>query len=207
MLLADDCWLVAHDATTGRALLPPRLLGVAAAAGLLAELLHSRVIAISSNRPVVVSRTPPPDQLQRTTAEQLAREKHPIETWLRYLARSADQDVAHRLIERGLIEERQTRSFLGKTKHHYVPTNSSDASWPGIRVASLLTKNQPVEFYDQLIIGWIDASGLTRHVLWDDPEHHGRRYLEHVVSYLPAEFRGLFAKTNAIMNEIMLSNR
>lgn len=206
MQLADDCWLAAHDATSGRSLMPSRLLGIAVASALLAELLYCEIIAINANRPVVVARSAPPDRLQRSIGEQLARDKHPIETWLRYLARTAEADVAERLVARGMVERQQVRSFLGKSKQRYVTSNATDASWPAIRVAGLLTKNQPVESRDQVLVGWIDAVGLTRHVLWDDPQQVGRRYLDHVVSYLPATYRTIFAKTNTAMNEIVLSN-
>lgn len=204
MLLADECWLVARDDMTGRPLLPSHMLGIAVASGLLAELLHARILTLRPDGPVVSAMSPPRDPVQRATAERMARERHSVESWLRFLARDSEAAVGGRLVAAGVMEERHTRSMLGKRKVEYFSRGLADASWPRIRLAKILTRNQPVEGHDLLLAGWIDTTGMTRHVLWDDTDNVGKRYLEHLVAYLPAELRSLYSTTNKLMNQLML---
>ncbi|CAM3363360.1 GOLPH3/VPS74 family protein [Stackebrandtia soli] len=206
MQLADECWLVAHDDVTGRSLLPPRIAGVAAAAGLMCEMIHARIVAIDSGRFAVRNRKPSPDLLQHTITDFLMRESHPIDTWLRFFARTAEDDVAKRLIRRGVLEEQRSRSILGKTKRRFVPMAATRAAWPTARLAKRLSRAQPVDSNDQILIGWLDAVGMNGHVLWDDPQQVGSRYLEHIVAHLPGDYRTLCAETKTLVGQIVMAN-
>lgn len=207
MLLADECWLVAHDDTTGASLLPPRLAGLAAAAGLICEMVYCQRLVISGTQPTLRDRTPSPDLLQHTIADHLAREKHAIDTWLRFFARTAEDDIAERLIRHGTLHEQQSRGLFGRKKRRYVPKVSTDAAWPTARIAKRLAQTRPVDAVDQILIAWIDATGLTRHVLWDDPGNVGTRYLDHVITHLPGEYRTILDTTRHLFAQIIMTHQ
>jgi hypothetical protein len=207
VLLADECWLIAHDDTTGRSLLAPRLAGVAAASGLLCELLYARIITADKGLLAVRDRKPSPDLLQHSMTDLLLRENHPIETWLRFFARTAEEDIATRLIRQGIVQESRGRRLLSRGRRHFVPTASPQAAWPAARLAKRLAQARPVDATDQILIGWIDATGLTGHVLWDDPQRLGARYIEHVVAHLPTEYRLLCDETKTLVGQIVMTHR
>ncbi|ADD42850.1 GOLPH3/VPS74 family protein [Stackebrandtia nassauensis] len=207
MLLADECWLVAHDDTTGASLLPPRLAGLAAAAGLLCEMVYNKRLAINGNQPTLRDRTPSPDLLQHTIADHIARETHTIDTWLRFFARTAEDDIASRLLRHGIVDEQHTRNLLGRKRRRFVPKVSTDAAWPGARIAKRLAQARPVDAVDQILIAWIDATGLTPHVLWDDPGHVGTRYLRHVITHLPGEYRTIMDNTRHLVGQIIMTHQ
>ncbi|MGH8878917.1 MAG: GOLPH3/VPS74 family protein [Stackebrandtia sp.] len=207
VLLADECWLVAHNDTTGASLLPPRLAGLAAAAGLLCEMVYSGRLAVVNKHLSIRDRAPSPDLLQHTITDHLVREKHPIETWLRFFARTAEDDLAARLIRNGILDEQQSRGLFGRKKRRYIPKVSTDAAWPTARIAKRLAQARPVDAVDQILIAWIDAVGLTGHVLWDDPKQVGARYLTHVVAHLPGEYRTILDDTKHLVGQIIMTHQ
>ena len=207
MLLADECWLVAHNDTTGASLLPPRLAGLAAASGLLCEMVYSTRLTVAGKQLTIQDKTPSPDLLQHTVTDHLIREKHPIETWLRFFARTAETDLAARLIRRGTLEEQETRGLFGRKKRRFVPKVATDAAWPTARIAKRLAQARPVDAVDQILIAWIDAVGLTPHVLWDDPKQIGARYLKHVISHLPAPYRTILDDTRHLVDQIIMTHQ
>lgn len=207
MLLADECWLVAHDDTTGTSLLPPRLAGLAAAAGLICEMIHNNRITATDGHLALRNLAPSPDPLQHTVIGHLVRENHTIDTWLQYFGRTAEDDIAARLIHQGALEEQHSRGLFGRKKHSYVPKATNNAAWPTARIAKRLSQARPVDAVDQILISWIDAVGLNAHVLWDDPNNVGARYLQYVTTHLPAQYRTVLETTRHLFAQIIMTNQ
>lgn len=207
MLLADECWLVAHDDTTGASLLPPRLAGLAAASGLICEMIYCGRLVVAADQLRINDRTPSPDALQHNVITNLIRESHTIATWLQYFGRTAEDDLAARLIAQGALEEHQARGLLGRKKRRYVPKVTTDAAWPTARIAKRLAQARPVDAVDQILISWIDAMGLNAHVLWDDHQHTGSRYMQYVITHLPGQYRTILETTRHLVAQIIMTHQ
>ncbi len=94
--LADDLYLMAHHEITGKAHLQPRAAGLGLAGALLAELMLLGNISIRPDGVMVTDGTPPGDGLARSVLGLVLseHERHAVQRWLLFLARTAAVDVA-----------------------------------------------------------------------------------------------------------------
>jgi hypothetical protein len=111
-LVADDLYLLAHDDRTGKPLLPPRPLGTGLAGALLAEVMLAGCIGLRSDTAVVIGCDGSPAVMYgHVLLKQIAEEPGPlrVRAWLRYLARTAVRDIAHRLERAGYLTRCRSR--------------------------------------------------------------------------------------------------
>jgi len=205
LLLADDFYFVAHDDTSGRSRLHPRATGLGLASALLAELVLYGRITVSSGTVTIVDRQPPEDALAHTVLDQLLgeRQHRAIGTWLAFLSRDATEQVSQRMTRAGHLERTESRGLL-RTTVRYLPLDRSAAAWPEARLRRLLTRGEQMTAQDAVLAGVIDATDLTRHVLWDG-DARSFQYLAWVISSLPPALRELVAQTHAAVGNAVLS--
>lgn len=210
LLLADELFCVAHDDRTGRSRLRPRVLALGLAAGLLGELvLYRRVDVLDSGVLRVVSREAPPDALAHATLEQLlAQPQHrQVRTWLAFLAESAVDSVAHRLVLAGVWARVEHRR-LGRTRIAHLPVDPNVAAWRAIRLGRLLASREPITVPDAVLAGLVAITGLTEIVLWQ-PEYRepGMARITAEVHRLPWPLHHLLAFTEAAAGDAVLAPR
>lgn len=201
-LLADDLFLLAHNDMTGKPRLHPRVAGIALAGALLGELALFGRVDIHPGSVVVVNPRPIPDRLADRVLRQVEadRQASPVGTWLARLAPTANDRVAGRLAEAGLLNKSRSGLLRRET---WAPTDMAAAAWPVTRLRSLLTKFEPLTVPDATLAGFTIACGLVQQVLWDtSPDVH--RYLDYVVANLAGPLRDLMAQTEtAVSNAVM----
>jgi Golgi phosphoprotein 3 (GPP34) len=123
-LVADDLYLLAHEESSGKAVLQPAALGTGLAGALLAELMLVGWIGLRQDGAVMITRDAPQGALQQyALLKRIADKPGPqsVRSWLRLLAHSAEQDVAVRLEEAGYLEH--VRGRVPWRQGRWVPVN------------------------------------------------------------------------------------
>lgn len=206
-LLADDLFLVALNDATGRPRLQTRILGAALAGALLGELVIGQHLTVHDGRPYPTTSHPPPDALQHTTLEQLRAEPHhDLRTWVIYLARDAEADVARRLTVARVIQARDARRLFGRPVTTYQPTDQAQAPWRPVRLARLLRTSPYLDWQDRALAGLVAATGLQHHVLID-ADDATYAALDAVVAALPPPLAAIVATVHAVAGQAVLTHR
>ena len=204
--LADDLYLLAHHERTGRAHLQPRAAGLGLAGALLAELMLLGNIRIQPDEVTVAGGTPPGDGLARSVLALVLseQERHAVQRWLLFLARTAAVDVAGRLEQSGYLTRVTTRRF-GRGER-WVPVDADCAFAPLVRVKSVLSSSQPVTVQSAALGGLAAACGLGHQLSLYLPPR-ARRRLDEAVGQLDPGLRDLIAQTRAAVDSAVLSHR
>jgi hypothetical protein len=155
----------------------------------------------------VVSNEPPPDSTAHAVLDQLVGEPsiRSISTWLRYLARTADQRVAERLVRSRIVRQVSTGPMWRKSMLH-PPMDANDAMFPAVRVTGLAVRGLPIELPDALLVGLAAATGLDRFLL-QDVDAVGRQHLRTEVDRLPRPLWCLLVETKAVVGAAVLNRR
>jgi hypothetical protein len=177
------------------------------AAALLGELLLCARVTVRDDLVVVVNRQPPSDALAHTVLDQFVGEpqSHSVSTWLAYLGRQAAERVAGRLERNGVIRRVESWRLL-RTGVRWRPLDMSVAAWPGSRLRLLLEREQSVEYADAVLLGLVEATGLTPVVLWGLGSR-AMEYRDYLVAALPGPLRELVAHTRAAVGTAVLIPR
>jgi hypothetical protein len=202
--VADDLYLVAHDDATGRPLLQPRALGLGLAAGLLAELMLGAAIGVRADGTLAAGRTWPGCELGRRVRDLVAAEREPlaVRDWLRFLARTAADDVAERLERAGYLT--RGSGWPPWRSRRRVPVDADWAFAPLLRVRCALDARRPLCAHDAVLAGLAVASGLGFRI---------ERYLTpsrgaaDAARQLDPGLRELIAQTRAAVDSAVLSRR
>ncbi|MBV9846712.1 MAG: GPP34 family phosphoprotein [Kutzneria sp.] len=207
LLLADDFFFTAHDDTTGRIRLSEGRAGLGLGGALLGELLLLGSIDIERRAIVVRDAHPPEDSLARAVLEQLIRDESvtTVRDWLHYLGQDAYEQVAQRLLRAGHVRATQTRKML-RTQVVYLPVDINVAAWPAARLATRLSKREPLSTADVVLSGLIAATELEAQVFQYDSADIGR-YLRQLLTTLPSPLRALLSETEAAVGDAVLSHR
>lgn len=207
--LADEFYLSAHRDYDGRPRLNASALTLGLAGALLAELAMHRRIRIDPQQLelAVVSAEPPPDATAHAILDQLMGEPaiRSISTWLKYLARSADQRVAERLVRARVVRQVASGPVWRKSMLH-PPMDANDALFPAVRVTGLAVRGLPIELPDALLVGLAAATGLDRFLL-QDVDVTGRQHLRSEVDRLPRSLWCLLVETKAVVGAAVLNRR
>jgi len=213
VLLADQLFFLAYSDRTGRSRLHPRATGLGLAAGLLAELMLARRIAVFDGGVHVVSREPPGDALTHDVLDLLLTQgRHrDLRTWLAFLGQDAADRVGGRLARADALTEVRRRG-LRRTQTVYLPSSDerrrNAAAWEPVRLAEVLLHRRAMTESDAVLTGLMAATGLTRHVLWD-PERHrpAVAWIATVVDSLPDDLHELVTATEAAVGAAVAAGR
>ncbi|AEV83817.1 hypothetical protein ACWT_2624 [Actinoplanes sp. SE50] len=196
---ADDLYLTAHDASSGRPLLGSAALGLGLGAALLGELILWRRIDLISAGLVVTDKRPTGDTATTALLERILREadRRGLRDWLARLATGSATDlVGRRLARGGLIRRVERRGLLG-TRSSFVPADAMTAAWPATRIRTKVAGSEPLNVPDLLVSGLIRATGLDRQVLAALTARDRDRLSEQSRRDLPAELQQLVAQVEA----------
>jgi hypothetical protein len=204
--LADDLYLMAHHELTGKPHLQPRAVGLGLAGALLAELMLLGTICIRPDGVMVTDGTPPGDGLARSVLGLVLseHERHAVQRWLLFLARTAAADVGGRLEQSGYLTRVATWRF-GRGER-WVPVDADSAFAPLVRVKSVLSSSQPVTVQSAALAGLAAACGLGHQLSLYLPPN-ARRRLDEAVGQLDPGLRDLIAQTRAAVDSAVLSHR
>jgi len=209
--VADDFYLVAHEERSGRCLVPPRVVGVGLAAGLLAELVLSGHLQVISGRvfprPVDL---PPGGRVLREllSAVHEARMGTGVGDWLDVLTREAVRNVRYRLTLDGTLTEVAVPRLLGRRRRAHLPTDVNAAAWPAIRLANELSRGEPMTPGDMVLSSLVAVTGLLDVVLWLKPDHEPGFLRAAVVrEALPAGLGELVAHVDVAVGRSVLAGR
>lgn len=205
-LVADDLYLLGHDDRSGKPLLQPRALGTGLAGALLTELMLAGCIGLWQDSAVVITRDTPQGAVQRyPLLKQVADEPgpQPVRSWLRFLARSAAQDVALRLEEAGYLQH--VRGRVPWRQGQWVPVNPDWAFAPMLRVRSALDPARPLTAHAAALAGLAVACGLGFRL--DQYQTQAGRPVEYAVAQLGPGLQELIAQTQTAVDSTVLSHR
>jgi hypothetical protein len=207
LLLADELFLIVHDDTSGRPRTHPRVAGLGLGAALLAELVLFGSINVASGALTVLDRRPPADALAHTVLDQLLGEPQhrAVRVWLDFLAQTAADTVAQRMMRSGLVSRAETRK-LWRTAVAYKAVDVNLAAWPEARLRGLLSRRAQMTVTDVTLLALIVAVGLARKFL-ADTDHQAPRHLMDLIDALPAPLRELAAQTEAAVGAAVLNPR
>ncbi|HVB44150.1 MAG TPA: GPP34 family phosphoprotein [Streptosporangiaceae bacterium] len=205
--LADDLYLIAHHDVSGKPFLQPRALGLGLAGALLAELVIAGRIRIGPDAVTVTNATPPDEELARTVLGQILGEaqRHPVQTWLQFLGRTATAEVAERLYRSGYLEHVSQR--LPWRGDRWVPVNSDSAFAAFVRVRSVLDASRSASASGAILAGLAQACGLGSRLSVAAPSEGRRRSIEEAVRELGPDLLALIAQTRAAVDSALLSQR
>lgn len=203
--LADDLYMLAHNDVSGKPLLQQRALGIGLAGGLLAELALVGAIEVEQGAVVVVGHAPAEDALTRSVRQSLAdeTERHPVRTWLQFLAHTSATEVAGRLEQAGYLV-RAGRG--GRRGPRWVPVDADCAFAPLVRVRAAMDASRPVSVHGAALAGLAIACGLSFRLARAAPLERPRS-LDEVRQHLPPGLRDLIAQTQVAVDSALLSHR
>lgn len=206
LLLADDFFFAVHDDVNGRLRLTDRAAGLGLAGALLGELILFRKITLEQGHAVVIDHRPVRDALVNRVLEDVLGEgePRPVRDWLRYLARTAYEWVAQRMMREGLVRVGQGRRL--RRAQAYRPVDLNMAAWPIVRVAQKLSRRETLVLPDVVLAGLLRATGLDRYVR-SEAVADVHPYLEFLLYRLPTPLRALVAETEAAIGEAVLHHR
>ena len=205
-LVADDLYLLGHDDRSGKPLLQPRALGTGLAGALLAELMLAGWIGLRPDSAVVfVPGVTQDTVMQHALLKQVADEPgpQPVRSWLRFLARSAAQDVALGLEEAGYLEH--VRGRVPWSQGQWVPVNPDWAFAPMLRVRSALDRTRPLTAHAAALAGLAVACGLGFRL--DFYQIQADRPVQDAVAQLGSGLQELIAQTQTAVDSAVLSHR
>ena len=104
-ILAEDLYLLADDAATGRPLIPAAHLDLGLGGALLLDLGLRHRITFNGGRVAVVTQRPTGETLLDRAIERMTRTEKPHEPdyWVRHLARGARRTVQKQLVDVGVL--------------------------------------------------------------------------------------------------------
>ena len=215
--VADDLYLIAHDERSGRCRVPERVAGLGLAAALLGELMLSGHLTLHAGGvyplpiqdPVQGSPVEPGDRLLQAVLHLVRdpRQDRDLGIWLTFLAAEAVPDVRRRLLEDGVLARVAVRR-VGVRRVLHLPTDPNAAVWPGIRLAGLLSRRDPVTAADAALVCIVAAIGLLGHVLWFPDEHApGWEHTEAIRRSLPPVLAHLVARAEAAVGDRVMTHR
>lgn len=205
-LISDDFFRLAHNDLSGKSLLHPIALSTGLAAGLLADLVWSGHVHIGEGRVWLVPRPgqPPPSGVLAKVVQMLWHERHPLSTWLEFLATGAVGEVAARLIAAKQVRKVRSRRGL-RSVVSYVPADLLEAARPRAVLATRLMAGQSIEEWYVVLGGLMAATGLDAYVLAGSPD--GRAYLRQLMARTYPPMQELFAHTEAAVGAAVLVHR
>jgi hypothetical protein len=160
--LADELYLLAHDETSGKPLLPDRLAGLALAAALLGEMDLTGLIAIRGGNVVVVDGSLPEIGLIGNLMCELEAERppRPVRDWLEYFGQHAHRSVSSRLVASGVLVRRPSRLPLRPAR--LVPADLNSAAVVAATLVTDLVRSRRLEARSAMLAGLVRATRLDR---------------------------------------------
>lgn len=198
-LVADDLYLLAHHDRTGKPLLPPRVLGITLAAGLLAEMLLAESIRIGADGSVVPGDArrlePPTAHLHQVMVRE--DQVRPVRDWLMFAARTAADDVGVRLQRSGFLS--WSRRWWMPWRPRWVPV---DPNWA---FAAVIRAARPHGTQGAVLTALVTACGLTFRLTESGylPSFSG----DDVLRALSPPVRSLIPHVQATIASVVLTHR
>jgi Golgi phosphoprotein 3 (GPP34) len=206
-LVADEVYLLAHDDRSGRPRLGPRAVGIAVAAGLLAELIGYGAAGLREDGPVLfMTGCPwPQEEVARSVLTQIAAEPDAVRVreWLLFLARNSARDVAGRLEQAGYL--RHLRGRVPGRPGRWEPVNPDWAYAPLLRVGRALDPARDFNPQHGVVAGLAYAAGLG--FFLDQHLDAPGRAASTAAELLPPQLRALTILTKATVDSVVLSHR
>ncbi|WBB96618.1 GPP34 family phosphoprotein [Solwaraspora sp. WMMA2059] len=192
-LLADEFFLLAQDAVTGRLRLPDRAVGFGLAAALLVDLVDAGALRVRDGRLWLAARHVPVDALGGWILRWMAAEPgyRRVGTWLALLAPGAHQQVARRLVAAGVVRRRTVRRLLATAVRH-VPVDPNRAGWAWARLTVRLQRGEPLPDLEARLAGLCLVTGLDDALLTGLPAAARRHLHRETSGRLPTEVGELF---------------
>jgi Golgi phosphoprotein 3 (GPP34) len=204
-LVADDLFLMAHDDVTGRPFLQPRAMGLGVAGGLLAELILAGRLWLARGMVAVDRASRSAEPLTGTVLEQVLgeRERYPVGDWLAFLARTATDDVAVRLLRAGYLQRAWSRRL--RQASQWIPVDP-DCAFAALSRARPALDTAGSAAYSVTLAGLAIACGLGPRLLPYGPPD-ARHNLHLAVTQLVPSLQELICQCQAAVDKAVLAHR
>jgi hypothetical protein len=167
MRIADDLFLIALDDRTGELRVEHRQLSIGLAGALLSELFLASAVTVDGGHIRIRRGGVPPDSVTHAITELIVVEpSHPVEVWVRYVARDAIAQVSERLERQHVVQRSRSRSLRGVTVR-FEPADRNQVAWRAVRLARLIDERAVTSTDDCVLALFARAIGLTRFILRD----------------------------------------
>jgi len=201
--VADDLFLIALDDRTGQHVVDARTLGYGLAGALLIELLLNESVRLVEDHLRPADKLPEDAVTHRifdlVKAEEAGRERHGLAAWLKFVEKTAIDDVYMRLRQQRLVRRTESRRLLGGSTVRYEPTSdviAASIGWRPQRLAVMLGARR----YERGIKTAADAAlavlchaiGLTQRVLKDADGPEPYAYLDEIHRELARSFTSIY---------------
>ena len=209
LTVAERFYFIAHDDRVGRARLHPRAIALGSAAALLGELVLLTCIGVHGGM-VRLLPCEAPDRLplRRILDDMAEQVQHrEVRVWLPYLAEVAADSVELGLGRAGHLRTVRHRRLTG-VHLTYEAADPNVPPWQTVRLAEMLNGRMPMYVPDLFLAGLVDATGLTRHVLWDHQTSTvGLANLPRAIDRLSPPLRELVDHTRSAVGHLVLAPR
>jgi hypothetical protein len=204
LALADDVFLMAHKEFSARPRLTIPVMGLASAGGLIGELFLARKVGIDvhTRELVVHDPTPPACPLLHSVLHQLiaSPEHTAIRVWLEFLALTATEKVADRLVATNVV--RRKRSWSGRTCL-YPAIEPNENAHLQARISLSGVRGEKLDAQDAALLGIGYATGLDKFLLQD--VSHANDYRDAILRALEPGMRCLISELRAAVAAVALN--
>jgi hypothetical protein len=163
--LADDYYRLSHKAYGGGQLIDRGVLDVGLAAALIGELLHGEHIAFENGMIIPLRSHPARSAATMAILEHIRAETDPLPVvdWLRFVATSAYDDVAQRL----LLGRHVVAYDVGRIRKRrvYEPVNVNAWEWVRIDIANRINSGRPLTYHQLFLAGLAYVTNLLNLVM------------------------------------------
>ncbi|MEJ3744770.1 GPP34 family phosphoprotein [Actinomycetes bacterium KLBMP 9797] len=205
--LADELFLVGHDAHTGKPAGHAGVLASALAGALLGELLLDGRLTLIDDRVAVQAHRPYGEKVSDAVLAEITRQGdgRPVPHWVRYLRGDVREVVARRLLAAGLVRREQPRGLAWRGPVRFPAHDPIAYAEPRRRLAAALARQQRVDAQLATLAALAGATGLDEVVAPELGRAELRERLIRVTESLPAVLRALVSGVEAAITALALT--
>jgi hypothetical protein len=207
--LADELFLVGHDAYSGKCLANSAVLGSGLAGAVLIELMLAGRILLTDGRIVVRDSRPYSERVTDAALTEILkrRKTFPPRSWVEYLCGDVRNLVGERLEAARMVRREQTRGLTLRAVVRFPAVDAVEAAGPRVRLRYLLNQGDPLDMPTALLAALVRATELEHVLLLPATRQQVRALLGQVVDALPPDLRAIVAAVDAAVAAVALTVR
>ncbi|MEV1289805.1 GPP34 family phosphoprotein [Micromonospora sp. NPDC049679] len=208
--LADELFLIGHDAYTGRTAVQSDVFDTGLAGAVLAELLLDRRISCADGRVGVADPRAWGEPVSDAALLELRRRGpgYVMRAWVEHLRPTARDSVGRRLADVGVVRREEVRGLLARrTRVRYPGVDPTTCTLPQVRLKYLLERPGSIHPYMATLAALVLATGLDHQLAVTMSRQQVRAQLAEITDRLPAELRALIGGVRTAVAAIALTVR
>lgn len=207
--LASEFFLLAHDEYNGTAAANPTALGNGLAGALLCELIIAGRITAHGSRLSVRDPRPYGDPATDMVISEMCMQRgdHAVQDWVEHLAEESVRQVAHRLIDMGLVRHEHTRRLLGRSVDKYPSVDPFEGGRPRAELSIAVDRSEELDLQGVTLFGLLAACGIESALAVDWTGWDVEGVVASYVERLPVELRAVISGVKAAVTSVYVTVR